>query len=188
MDPEGRIPLRDPSHGMPLAVGHIGAPHGIRGEVTVDVCTDDPDVRFAPGAVLSTEPPARGPLTVRATRRHRGRLLVSFAESPDRTAAESLRGSTLLVHSADLPVSEVDDEFRDHELIDLAVVTVAGRRVGTVADVFHPPGQDLLAVLLRGGGEAYVPFVAAIVNEVDRNAGVLLIDPPPGLIDTGTVG
>ena len=190
---------------MQIAVGQIVRAHGIRGEVIVAVRTDEPGVRFAPGSVLSTEPPDRGPLTVAAARWHSGRLIVVFEGIGDRTAAEGLRGTLLVLDSAQIPPAPDPDEFYDHELIGLGVVTAAGDRVGVVADVLHH-GQDLLVVRrdsaagtpgrpgVPGPGspvgqaapaadEALVPFVGAIVTDVDVAAGRLVIDPPPGLLD-----
>lgn len=167
---------------MKLVVGRVGRPHGTRGEVFVEVRTDDPDVRFARGSVLATEPPGAGPLAVERARWHSGRLLVTFAGASDRTAAEAMRGTVLVVDSADLPATGSSDEFHDHELHDLAVVTTGGSAVGTVVDVLHP-GQDVLVVRRADGGEVLVPFVAAIVPEVDPAAGRLVIAPPPGLLD-----
>ncbi len=187
---------------MQIAVGQIVRAHGIRGEVIVAVRTDEPDVRFAPGSVLGAEPPDRGPLTVAAARWHSGRLIVAFEGIGDRTAAEGLRGTLLILDSAQIPPVADPDEFYDHELIGLGVVTAAGERVGVVADVLHH-GQDLLVVRRDGAAgapgraavrgpavsagpaadEALVPFVGAIVTEVDVAAGRLVIDPPPGLLD-----
>jgi 16S rRNA processing protein RimM len=184
---------------MQIAVGQILRAHGIRGEVLVVVRTDEPGVRFAPGSVLPTEPPERGPLTVAASRWHSGRLIVAFEGIRDRTAAEGLRGTLLVLDSAQIPPASDPDEFYDHELIGLGVVTAAGDPVGVVADVLHH-GQDLL-VVRRGGppaqvplgsrspggagapADALVPFVGAIVTDVDVAAGRLVIDPPPGLLD-----
>ncbi|MFC7327860.1 ribosome maturation factor RimM [Marinactinospora rubrisoli] len=167
---------------MRLVVGRIGRAHGIRGDVAVDVRTDDPQDRFVPGARLFTDPPERGPLTVRSVRVHAGRLLVRFEAVPDRTAAEELRGTVLLVDSADIAPSPDPDEFHDHELIGLRAVTADGAEVGEVTDVLHH-GQDLLAVRRTGGGEVLVPFVRELVPEVDTAAGRLVIDAPPGLLD-----
>jgi 16S rRNA processing protein RimM len=174
---------------MQLVVGRIGRPHGIRGELTVQVHTDDPDSRFAAGSVLATEPAARGPLTVSSSRWHSGRLLVRFDGCADRASAEDLRGTMLVMDSAEVPPAEDPDEFNDYELIGLDVATVAGEPVGVVADVLHQ-GQDLLVIRPHrpGAGEALVPFVAALVPEVDVKAGRLVIDPPPGLLDPGAVG
>jgi 16S rRNA processing protein RimM len=167
---------------MLLAVGRVGRAHGVRGEVSVEVRTDDPDARFAPGTSLVTDPRHVGPLTVESVRPHAGRLLVRFAGLGDRTAAEALRGVLLLVDSAAIPPTGDPDEFHDHELIGLAAVTPEGIEVGEVVDVEHP-GQDLLVLRRRSGGEAYVPFVGAIVVDVDVAAGRMIIDPPPGLLE-----
>jgi 16S rRNA processing protein RimM len=163
----------------------VGRPHGIRGDVVVEVRTDDPDLRFAAGATLGTDPAATGPLTIKAARWHSGRLLVSFAGIEDRDEAEELRGVWLVVDSAELEDPDDPDSFRDYQLVGLAVLTTAGERVGTVADVLHQ-GQDLLVIEgdgVRSGAEILVPFVTALVPEVDVAGGRLVIDPPPGLLD-----
>jgi 16S rRNA processing protein RimM len=167
---------------MQLVVGRIRRPHGVRGDVSVEVRTDDPADRFTVGAKLATDPAERGPLTLEASRWHSGNLLLRFAEVPDRTAAEQLRGTWLVVDSADLGPTGDPDEFHDHELIGLAAVTVGGEPVGLVTDVRHH-GQDLLVIKSPAGPELLVPFVAAIVPEVDVAAGRLVLDPPPGLLD-----
>lgn len=175
---------------MLLAVGRVLRPHGIRGEVAVEVRTDDPDLRFAPGTVLQTDPAEAGPVAVSAARWHSGRLLVSFTGIADRGQADLLRGALLLVDSADLPDPADPAEFRDHQLIGLAAVTTAGEHVGTVTDVLHY-GQDLLVVAgsgRRGGTDILVPFVAALVPAVDIPAGHVLINPPPGLLDPDAAG
>jgi len=170
---------------MQLVVGRISRPHGVRGELAVDVRTDDPELRLASGAVLLTEPAAAGPLTVTRARWHSGRLLVTFAGVDDRDAADELRGVLLLVDSAELEEISDPDEFRDHQLIGLSVIAPGGEPVGKVTDVLHY-GQDLLVVAGQGeraGAEIMIPFVSAIVPVVDLAAGQLHIDPPPGLLD-----
>ena len=174
---------------MRVIVGRAGRPHGIRGEVVIGVRTDEPDLRFAVGAVLDAartadgELPAGGTaLTVASVRWHSGQLLVGFAGIADRTAAGELTGSWLSIDSSQLPATSDPDEFRDHELIGLSVRTTAGEPVGEVTDMLHY-GQDLLVVRRTDGGESLVPFVKALVPEVDLGAGTLVIDPPPGLLD-----
>lgn len=170
---------------MQLVVGRVGRPHGLRGEVIIEVRTDDPAERFAAGSVLVTDPAERGPLTVAAARWHSGRLLVAFEGCRDRDTAEALRDTLLQIDSADLEPLGDPDEFYDHDLIGLRVVTVAGEDVGTVADVLHH-GQDLLVVDgagTRSGAEIMIPFVAPLVPEVSLGSGKLVIDPPPGLLD-----
>jgi 16S rRNA processing protein RimM len=169
---------------MQVVVGRIRRAHGIRGDLAVEVRTDEPDRRFAVGNVLATDPADRGPLTITASRWHSGMYLMTFAEVEGRTAAEELRGTWLVMDSADIGSTGDPDEFYDHELIGLSAVTVGGQPVGVVTDVRHH-GQDLLVIDTPGGArdELLVPFVTAIVPEVDVPAGRLVIDPPPGLLD-----
>jgi 16S rRNA processing protein RimM len=175
---EGREPVR-------LVIGRIGKPHGLRGEVTVELRTDDPEGRFAPGAVLATDPPERGPLTVISGRFHSGRMLLWFREARDRTAAEALRNTLLVIEvDPDEPTGD-PEEYYDHQLVDLAVVTVDGREVGTVAEMLHIAGQDLFAVRRPEGGEVLIPFVSQIVPEVDLTRRTIVVDPPEGLLELG---
>jgi 16S rRNA processing protein RimM len=164
-------------------------PHGIRGEVSVEVRTDDPGQRFAVGSVLGTDPPDAGPLTVAATRWHSGRLLVTFAGIADRTGAEPLRGVWLTVNADQAGSPQGPDEFHDHQLVGLTVVTTAGEQVGVVTDVRHH-GQDLLVIEPAAGShrssEVLVPFVASIAVDVDVAGGRMVIDPPAGLLDLGS--
>ena len=167
---------------MDVIVGRIGRPHGIRGEVTVEVRTDDPEGRLAPGASLRTDPPAVGPLTIVDGHVHGGRLLLRFDGYADRSAAERLRGVLLVADIDPAERPEDPDEFYDHQLVGLAVRTVAGEAVGTLHEVLHLPGQDVLAVRRDDGTEALVPFVAELVPEVDLDTGIIVVDPPPGLL------
>jgi 16S rRNA processing protein RimM len=165
-----------------LVVGRIAKAHGIGGEVSVEVRTDLPDERFAPGARLETDPADRGPLTIVRTRWHSGRLLVAFADRTDRSAAEALRGTLLVVDSSTSPPAG-EDEYWDHDLDGLDVVTVDGTALGVVAEVLHPPGADLLAVRRPDGTEVLVPFVRAIVPTVDLAERRVVVDPPEGLLE-----
>ena len=137
--------------------------------------------------MLATDPPERGPLTVTGARHHHGRLLVRFAEVPDRTAAEALRGTLLVVDAASAGDTG-EDEWWDHDLVGLAAVTPDGRPLGTVTDVVHVPGPPLLAVVDGDGREVLVPFVSAIVPEVDVAGGRLVVDAPPGLVELSDPG
>ncbi|MBF8190453.1 ribosome maturation factor RimM [Nonomuraea sp. K274] len=166
---------------MQLVVGRIGRPHGVRGEVTVEVRTDDPELRFAVGASIRTDPPERGPLVVEGRRRHKDVLLLTFAGIADRDVAADLRGTMLVIDSAEVEPSRDPDEFNDFELIGLAVETVSGEPVGEVTDVLHH-GQDLLVVRRKGADDALIPFVKALVPEVDPAGGRLVVDPPEGLL------
>lgn len=197
---------------MLVTVGRIVRAHGVRGEVAVDVRTDAPDERFAPGHVLvaragrgaragvragaragSGGRPGAGPrsggpalpteLTVERVRRHHGRLLVVFAGISDRDAAEALRGTELLVDVGEDDRPDDPDEYFDHQLTGLTVVDTTGRELGEVSSVIHGPAQDVISVRSSGGAETLVPFVSQLVPEVDLAAGRLVVDPPAGLFE-----
>jgi len=165
-----------------VVVGRIGRPHGVRGEVTVEVRTDDPDLRFAPGAVLLTDPADRGPLTVAAARWHREILLLQLDGVGSREDAEELRNTELHVPVAGLPELDDPDAFYDHQLVGLTARLTDGTVLGEVVAVRHE-GADLLVVRRPEGGELLVPFVTAIVPTVDVAGGFVVVDPPEGLLD-----
>ncbi|MEU6017267.1 ribosome maturation factor RimM [Streptomyces sp. NPDC047515] len=168
---------------MQLVVARIGRAHGIKGEVTVEVRTDEPELRLAPGAVLATEPAGAGPLTIETGRVHSGRLLLRFEGVRDRTAAETLRNTLLIaeVDPAELP--EDPEEFYDHQLMDLDVVLADGTGIGRITEITHLPSQDLFIVERPDGSEVMIPFVEEIVTEIDLAEQRAVIAPPPGLID-----
>jgi 16S rRNA processing protein RimM len=168
-----------------VVVGRVAKAHGVGGELAVDVHTDEPSLRFASEAVVRAKlrDGTQRPLTVVSARPHTDRLLVRFAEVLTRDVAETLRGALLLVDVADLPPSQDPDEFYDHELEGLAAELGDGTRVGTVREVAHGPGSDLLVLDLPDGREVLVPFVRAIVPEVDVVGRRVLLDPPEGLLD-----
>lgn len=151
----------------------------------MEVRTDSPAERFAIGNRLRAVLPGGDirQLTVAAVREHSSRLLVRFHEVDDRGAAEELRGTVLTAAPVDLPPTADPDEFYDYQLEGLAVCTVDGAHVGTVREVSHGPAGDLLVVDRDGGHEALIPFVRAIVPEVDITAGRVVLDPPEGLLD-----
>ena len=177
-------PVGPPGADDLLVVGRIGKPQGIKGEVTVEVRTDDPDERFAPGVALLTDPGDRGPLVVETARSQNGRLMVGFVGVLDRNDAERLRGTLLQVDARTLPPPEDDDEFHDHVLRGMAAVLVGGAPLGVVVDVLHLPHGDVLVVRRDdNSAEVLVPFVRAMVPEVDVAARTLVVDPPDGLLD-----
>ena len=168
---------------MQLVVGRILKAHGIRGEVAVDVRTDDPERRFAVGSRIDTDPPERGPLTVTRVRWQSGRPLIAFDGVPDRTAAEALAGTMLVADSSTAPPSDDPDEFWDHELVGLRAELSDGTAVGVVEEVLHLPGHDTFVVRREDATDVLVPFVADIVPEVDVAGGRVVLTPPPGLLD-----
>ena len=174
---------------MDLVVGRVVRAHGVTGEVVVEIRTDDPDTRFAPGTALRAKPSGGGSeriCVIESMRAHGGRLLLRLDGVADRDAAEALRGTVFVVDSGDLPPIEDPDEFYDHQLEGLRVQTTAGAPVGTVAEVLHTAAGELLAVRAEGdGGEVLVPFVSAIVTSVSLADRTIEIDPPEGLLELG---
>lgn len=172
-----------------VVVGRIGRPHGVRGELSVEPRTDEPDRRFTPGArllVRAAQGSARVPLaavTVAAVRWHQERLLVRFEEVGDRTAAEGVRGLLLATEVSADETPEDPDEFYDHQLVGLHVVTTEGAEVGEVTEVLHAGAQDLLVIAREGRADALVPFVTALVPEVDLDSGRLVVADRPGLLE-----
>ncbi|WP_086829516.1 ribosome maturation factor RimM [Streptomyces sp. NRRL B-24572] len=168
---------------MQLVVARIGRAHGIKGEVTVEVRTDEPELRLGPGAVLLTDPASAGPLTIESGRVHSGRLLLRFEGVRDRTAAEALRNTVLIAEVDPTELPEEEDEYYDHQLIDLDVVLADGTEIGVITEISHLPSQDLFIVERPDGTELMIPFVGEIVTEIDLEEQRAVIDPPPGLID-----
>lgn len=166
---------------MKLQVARIGKPHGIRGEVTVQVLTDAPEDRFVPGTGFLVEPASSGPLTVSSARWNKDILLLGFEEVADRNTAETLRGAKLFIETAELDVDD-DEGWYEHELVGLEA-RVGGAVVGKVAALNTMPVQDLLMVATPEGDEILVPFVEEIVPEVNIDEGYILITPPPGLFE-----
>jgi 16S rRNA processing protein RimM len=161
-----------------VVVGRIGPAHGLRGEVFVEPRTDEPERRFAPGAVLQTD---GGTLTVGAARTHSGRLVVRFAELDGRDAAEAARATELRVPRDATERPEDPEEFYDHQLVGLRVETVDGAVVGELDRIEHNAAQDLL-VIRTPEREVLFPFVHALVPEVDVPGGRIVIDDQPGLL------
>ncbi|MFF3291135.1 ribosome maturation factor RimM [Streptomyces sp. NPDC003023] len=168
---------------MQLVVARIGRAHGVKGEVTVEVRTDEPELRLGPGAVLATDPAGAGPLTVASGKVHSGRLLLRFEGVTDRNAAEALRNTLLIAEVDPEELPEDPDEYYDHQLMDLDVVLADGTEIGRITEISHLPSQDLFIVERPDGTEVMIPFVEEIVTEIDLEEQRAVIDPPPGLLN-----
>jgi 16S rRNA processing protein RimM len=168
------------SETVEVIVGVVGRAHGIKGEVSIDLRTDEPERRFHPGSTLRPEGGGPG-LTVESSRDHSGRLLVRFREHGDRTAVERLRGTVLVVDvdATERPANA--QEYYDRQLIGLRVLDAAGTEVGSVREVVHLPEQDLLTIRTHTG-DRLVPFVAALVPAVDLASGTVRLADVPGLL------
>lgn len=169
-----------------LRVGRLLKAHGLKGAIKVEMYTDDPGVRFVPGATFTLQVPDDSPwsgktLTLRELKWFNGSPVGFFEGIDDRTAAESLIKAILWVDDGADARPDEDDAWYDHQLIGLAVRR-DGRIVGTVTRVDHFPAQDIL-IVDADGKEVMVPFVKAIVTAVDIKAGTMEIDPPIGLFE-----
>ena len=164
-----------------VLVGRVVRPHGLAGEVVVEVLTDFPE-RFAPGRTLlvaEASPPR--PATISSARWHSGRLLLGLAGATDRDGAERLRGAELLVDETDLAPRPPGFVYH-FEVEGCAAVDPSGRPLGTVVRLEEVSGRHLL-VLATPRGERDVPFVRPIVVEVDLGGRRVVVDAPAGLID-----
>lgn len=169
-----------------LRVGRLTKAHGLKGALKLELFTDDPEHRFAPGSIFTLQVPTGSPwhgktLTLTELRWYNASAVGFFEGVPDRTAAESLVKAILWVDQDPAESPAEDDAWYDHQLVGLNVVR-DGETVGTVARVDHFPAQDLL-IVKTSDGEVMVPFVKAIVPAVDIEAGIVTVTPPPGLFE-----
>jgi 16S rRNA processing protein RimM len=165
-----------------IVVGRIVKPHALKGELIVEVMSDAPE-RFARGSVLEAGDPAvpsgRRRLTVRSTRDDRGKLLVSFKEVPDRTAADALHGQLLSIAAEDAaPLTE--GAYYDWQLEGLTVMDEEGATLGTLVRVDRSAGPDHW-IVEGEAGEVMVPAVEEFIRSVDLDEGTVVVRPIPGL-------
>lgn len=150
-----------------LDVARVVKPHGIRGDVIVELLTNRTE-RMAAGTTLATDD--GGSLRIETSRPHQHRWIVAFDGVVGREGAEALRGKVLRAEALDDP-----DALWVHELVGADVVDTTGTALGTVAAVEANPAADLL--VLDGGGLVPLTFV------VGHEPGRVTVDPPPGLLD-----
>lgn len=180
-DPQASTPTAER-----LRVARVGKPHGVRGEVTVQLFTDDPEHRLAPGAELLRTPGQHTPdretstLTVTSRRWKKAICLLGFAEVDGRDAAEALRGSMLHVE-VPAETEDPDEGWYSHQIAGFACVDAEGTTLGRVLHLVTGAAQDLLVVVDESGEETMVPFVEELVPEVDAARRVVTLDPPDGL-------
>jgi 16S rRNA processing protein RimM len=167
-----------------VAVGQIGAAHGIRGEVRVKSYTEPAGAiaDYGPLTVVGGRGGART-LTVERWRDAGTVLVVKFKEIADRNAAELLNGRGLAVARAQLPEPADDDAFYYADLVGLAVVDGDGRALGRVVAVDNFGASDLVEIAPADGPTVYLPFTKQFVPDVDLAAGRIVIVVPDGLFD-----
>lgn len=166
-----------------VLVGRVVKPHGLKGEVLIRAWSDNP-ARFDAGSelLLGPDPESGRPVIVRESRRHLGRLLVTLDGAASLEQAELLRGVLLFV-----PVSDLEelaaDAFWEHQLVGMTVLHRCGATLGTVREVLDRPAQDLWSIETSSGTVLF-PAASQLVISVDREAGVIVIDPPEGLFES----
>lgn len=183
---KGNLPAPKPQR-VELRVARLVKAHGLKGGLKLELYTDDPDLRFAPGTVLSLQVPTDSPwfgrtLTVRELRFYNAQAVAFFDGVDDRTAAEGLVKAILWVSDDAESRPTEDDAWFDHQLVGLSVVR-DGAVIGQIGRVDHLPAQDLLAVTTHAGDEVLLPFVKQFVPEVNLEKGQVIITPPGGLFD-----
>jgi 16S rRNA processing protein RimM len=167
---------------MQVVVGRLGRPHGVKGEINVEVLTDNPEKRFSVGSKLIIQNKNKE-LTVKTMRLHTKKLLVFFEEIPDRNLAEEHKGSYLTVELDESEIPQDGDEFYDEQLIGLTAINNSNSPLGVVVDVIHGTAQDLLVIKTPDKKDVLVPFVDEIVPTIDLAKKQILITPPKGLFD-----
>ncbi len=160
--------------------------HGLKGAIKLELYTDTPDERFVPGATFELQVPETSPwfgktVTLTELRWYNQAAVVFLEGISDRNAAETLIKAVLLVEQPEDQLPTEPDAWYDHQLTGLTVIR-AGAESGKVVRVEHLPAQDLLVIEFEGN-EVLVPFVKALVPEVDIAAGKIFIDPPLGLFE-----
>ncbi len=167
---------------MDVVVGRLGRPHGVHGEISVEVRTDDPENRFAIGAKITVKENNKK-LTVASTRWHLSKLLIKFEEIQDRTQVDAVRGKLLVVEVDPNEATLGNNQFYEFQLIDLEVFNTNNEKLGVVKEVLPGSAQALIVVKTLDNKEVMVPFVNQLVPEVDIKNKRVVMNPPSGLFD-----
>jgi 16S rRNA processing protein RimM len=163
---------------LQLVVGRIGRAHGVLGEATIDVQTDDPDLRFKVGSKLTLD--SGQELTIKSSRWHNQILLIGFEGVDDRNQIEALRDQ-LISSQVDLSAL-APGEYHYQQLIGCQVYLQNNDLVGQVSEVVKLPGQDLLSVD-KNGSQVLIPMVKQIIISIDVLEKKIVVNPPEGLLD-----
>lgn len=170
---------------MLVEVGRLLKAHGIKGDLIVFSLTDLPELRFAVGAKLSLADGKQ--FTITKSSQHSGNFILHFAGVDDRNAAELIIRNQVFADIDESQVPPDPNRYFDRQLIGLTVKTVTEETVGVVKEILHLPAQDMFVIESSSKTEVLVPFVDPIVIEVDLDAGLILIDPPAGLLNLAEV-
>lgn len=184
--PSANVPVTGRNHPDRLRVGRLTKPHGLKGAIKLELFTDNPELRFRPGATFSLQVPEESPwfgktITIRELKWFNEHPVGFFEEIPDRTAAESIVKAILWIDATEAEAEVEEDAWYGHQLAGLEVRR-DGVAVGTISEVQHLPGQDML-VVKTPQGDVLLPFVRALVPEVNTEEGYVVTTPPLGLFE-----
>lgn len=177
--PLGRTGSSDEDEPVYLAVGRLGRPHGVRGELRMSVFTDFPERLRAGKKVYVGE--EHIPQRIRSVREHQNELLVAFRGVEDRTEAGLLTNQWVYVLESELPALE-EGEYYQHELLELEVFTEDGQRVGEVVEILETGANDVLVVLTEAQKEVLLPVIADVILEINLEEKRILARLLPGLV------
>jgi 16S rRNA processing protein RimM len=155
-----------------LTVGRILRPHGVRGEVVLEVLTDFPEALPGKSVYLQaeTEEAAREERQVEAVRWHRGRLLLRLAGATDRNSVEDLRGLLVQIdRGAAEPLAA--GQYYHHQIVGLRVVGENGQALGRVTEILETGANDVYVVETPEGGELLLPAIRDVILRIDVEAG-----------------
>jgi 16S rRNA processing protein RimM len=171
-----------PTTGEPdfLVVGKLRRPHGVRGEIAMEVMTDFPE-RLHPGVVVYVGEGHRA-IHIRSTRWHTEALLVAFDEYADRESVGVLRNQLVYVPLQDRPALP-EGEYYHHQLIGMQVVEDSGETLGTIAGILETGANDILVVESREHGEVLLPMIAEVVLDIDVEGRQMRVYLLPGLVE-----
>jgi len=176
-------PAGSPVTGEPafLVVGKLLHPHGLRGEILMEVVTDFPE-RLQPGITIYVGETHR-PLQIRSRRWHRDSLLLAFESFKDPEASGELRNQWIFVRAADRPELP-EGEYYHHQLLGLRVVSDDGRELGKMAGILETGANDVYVIISPDGSEILLPAIESVVLDVNLERGEMLVHLLPGLLDS----
>ncbi len=173
LEENGRIPL--------VVIGRLRKPHGLRGEMLLEVLTDYPEARFYPGAVIYIGP-RRLPLTIREVKPHRDGLLLAFEGYPDRSSVEPLRNQWVTIEAEEVIPAQEEDAYYDFEVLGAQVETEEGRVLGRLVEIIETAGNDVFVVQPAQGPEILLPVTQEVIRHLDPERRVIIVHLLPGLI------
>ncbi len=164
-----------------VVIGRLRKPHGLRGEMLLEVLTDHPEVRFYPGAVIYVGP-RRIALTIRDVKPHRDGLLLAFEGYPDRTSVEPLRNQWITIETDEVVPPHESDEYYDFQVLGMEVRTEEGRTLGQLVEIIETAGNDVFVVEPEVGPEILLPATGEVLREVRPDEGLVIVRLIPGLV------